>query len=252
MFKIFYSWQSDLPNSTNRAFIQNALDKACKAIKSENGVTFEAAIDRDTKDVPCAPDIRDIILQKISDADAFVADVSIINKKRYKNQRPTPNPNVLTELGYALSQLGHERLILVVNTHYGGTDLLPFDVRPLRKMEYALGEDSPNREGAMKELVGDLTKAIKGAAKYGRADPVYEILYRGTCELAGLAFDFVNHLMEAVSSKSTYENVTRDELLAACKGIHPEAQSPILMDMSSMRQSNWFEFMQRLRAALGV
>jgi hypothetical protein len=31
----FYSWQFDLPNSTNRGFIQAALEKAAKAIAND-------------------------------------------------------------------------------------------------------------------------------------------------------------------------------------------------------------------------
>ena len=32
---IFYSWQSDLPNNTNRGFLQDALNQAANAIASE-------------------------------------------------------------------------------------------------------------------------------------------------------------------------------------------------------------------------
>jgi hypothetical protein len=39
-----------------------------------------------------------------------VADVTIVGRG---NGRPTPNPNVLIELGYALKSLGARRLILV-------------------------------------------------------------------------------------------------------------------------------------------
>jgi len=33
-FVIFYSWQSDLPNATNRGFIQEALERAARNIRS--------------------------------------------------------------------------------------------------------------------------------------------------------------------------------------------------------------------------
>ena len=39
---VFYSWQSDLPNSTNRGFIQDALEKAAKAIERDDTIGLEA------------------------------------------------------------------------------------------------------------------------------------------------------------------------------------------------------------------
>jgi hypothetical protein len=35
---IFYSWQSDLPNNTNRGFIERALEKAIASIGTEKRV----------------------------------------------------------------------------------------------------------------------------------------------------------------------------------------------------------------------
>jgi hypothetical protein len=32
---VFYSWQSDLPNATNRGFIQQALDNVARAITAD-------------------------------------------------------------------------------------------------------------------------------------------------------------------------------------------------------------------------
>src|SRR3990167_5443512 len=97
---VFYSWQSDLPNATNIGFIQLALENAAAAIASDDTVAVEPVVDRDTQGVAGAPDIASTIFAKITAADIFVADVSIIN--RPKKGRPTPNPNVLIELGYAM------------------------------------------------------------------------------------------------------------------------------------------------------
>jgi len=54
---VFYSWQSDLPNATNRSFIQEALETVAKAIKADDTVDVEPVIDRDTQGVAGAPDI---------------------------------------------------------------------------------------------------------------------------------------------------------------------------------------------------
>ena len=62
---VFYSWQSDLPNSTNRGFIQQALEKAVSTIAGDNTVAVEPVVDRDTQGVAGAPDIASTILQKL-------------------------------------------------------------------------------------------------------------------------------------------------------------------------------------------
>jgi hypothetical protein len=75
---IFYSWQSDLPNATNRSFILKALENAAKDIAADETINVEPVIDRDTKGIAGAPDIAKTIFEKIDSADVFVADVSII------------------------------------------------------------------------------------------------------------------------------------------------------------------------------
>ena len=119
---IFYSWQSDLPNKTNRGFIEEALEKAVKSIRSDNTIEVELVIDRDTKDIPGSPDISKTILEKIERAKIVVGDVSIINQGA---KRPTPNPNVVYELGYARRALREDHIIMVMNTGYGAQPDLP-------------------------------------------------------------------------------------------------------------------------------
>ena len=71
---IFYSWQADLPNRTNRGFIQRALKDAAGLIASE--LAIEPVIERDTQGVAGSPDIVKTIFAKISTSDVFVADVT--------------------------------------------------------------------------------------------------------------------------------------------------------------------------------
>jgi hypothetical protein len=108
---IFYSWQSDLPNATNRGFIQRALEDAIKVLHVDDAVAVEPVFDRDTQGQSGSPNIAETIFRKIDGATVFVADVSIIGPAG-ESHRPTPNPNVLVELGYALKTLGGERVIL--------------------------------------------------------------------------------------------------------------------------------------------
>ncbi len=167
---IFYSWQSDLPNPTNRGFIQDALENAATAIASDNTVAVEPVVDRDTQGVAGAPDIASTIFAKITAADVFVADISIIS--RPEGGRATPNPNVLIELGYALRGLGHERVILVFNQAFGKIEELPFDLRTRRLMVYNMPADNKDRATEKKKLEGQLDGAIRAAL--GHAPEVEE------------------------------------------------------------------------------
>lgn len=146
---VFYSWQSDLPNSTNRGFIESALNKAASTLTKDESIEVEPVIERDTKGLAGAPDIPKAILEKIEAADIFVADVSIITPKGA--ERPIPNPNVLIELGYALKTLGPDRVVLVMNKAFGGPEFLPFDLKMKRVIVYELAESS-NKAEAKKVL----------------------------------------------------------------------------------------------------
>ena len=124
--RIFYSWQSDSPSNTNRNLISTALEKAIDDIKKDVATAIEPVIDRDTLGVAGSPDISHSIFSKIDAASVFVCDISIIDSEA---ARPTPNPNVLVELGYAVKALGWNRVIMVMNTEYGKPEALPFDLR---------------------------------------------------------------------------------------------------------------------------
>lgn len=158
---IFYSWQSDLPNASNRGFIQQALENVTKKIKSDDEIDIEPVVDRDTQGMSGSPDIASTIFAKINSADIFVADISIINKS--KSDRPTPNPNVLIELGYALKTLGHERIIIIFNNAFGKIEFLPFDLKMRRLVIYNMPAESDKRSDERKKLAQQLEVAIKSA-----------------------------------------------------------------------------------------
>ena len=157
--RVFYSWQTDLPNATNRGFIQSALENAAKSIHKDETIRIEPVIDRDTAGVPGAPDIADTILAKIEKSQIFVADVSIINKK--DKSRNVPNPNVLIELGYAMKTLGLDRIIMVMNTIFGNPELLPFDLRMRRVITYEMPENEKDRSTERKRLSSMLGQGIR-------------------------------------------------------------------------------------------
>lgn len=165
--RVFYSWQSDLPNKTNRGLIEDALTRAANSIRKNGSVDVDPIIDRDTEGVPGSPHIADTILAKIEAADVVVADVSIIGHVDPATQiktdrRPTPNPNVLIEVGYALKALGPDRLVLVMNTAFGRPEQLPFDLRYRRVLPYQSAPDDDSRAEARDRLSGMFERALLG------------------------------------------------------------------------------------------
>lgn len=170
-FRIFYAWQSDSSQRTNRSFIETAIEVALKNIKTSGVVEASPRLDKDTKDVPGIPDIANTIREKIRSADAFVADISFVSRVRgvsSDNDKMIPNPNVMIELGYALAELGWERILYVLNTDSGSADNLPFDLRHRRwPIKYCLPEDadSDTRSTQKKELVKGVQSAIEAVLK---------------------------------------------------------------------------------------
>jgi hypothetical protein len=163
---VFYSWQSDSDAALNRSLIETALERALKAIGRDETSTIEPVLDRDTSGVGGSPAITDTIFQKIAGADVFVADVTIINAGA--GGRLCPNPNVILELGYAIAQLGWDRILLVQNTSFGAPELLPFDLRGRRVIAYAAG-GKDDRAEARGLLQGRLELALRGALREQRA-----------------------------------------------------------------------------------
>ncbi|MCC7014472.1 MAG: hypothetical protein IT454_18065 [Planctomycetes bacterium] len=164
MTTIFYSWQSDLPNPTNRGFIKDALLKAIKELnKSPAFVDAPRELDVDTSGVPGSPDIADTILDKIGRAEVCVFDVSIIG---LAIGRPCPNPNVLIELGYAVQAFSWNRVIMVINEAYGRREDLPFDIRGRRIVEYDAAEGSEGSAEEKKKLVGKLKGGLDACYHY--------------------------------------------------------------------------------------
>jgi hypothetical protein len=143
---VFYAWEDDLPASTNRYLIEDALREALKKLKRDDTTKIEAAIDRATDNVAGAPVIANTILGKIDKAAVFVGDVSIINGQ--DNACSTANPNVLFELGYAFKALTESRILMVMNTAFGKPEILPFDVKDRRAITYSLSADADGKADA--------------------------------------------------------------------------------------------------------
>lgn len=162
---IFYSWQKDLPNNTNWTFIETALKKVVKTIRNDDSIQVEPVIDRDTLGIAGSPEIPSTILAKIDRCDAFVCDLSIINKgSKFKLM---PNPNVLFELGYALRRFNESgignwnNIIMVMNTAFGELNKLPFDLDKRRVVVYSCSENEEDKASERKILEGKLESQIR-------------------------------------------------------------------------------------------
>jgi hypothetical protein len=88
-----------------------------------------------------------------------VPDLTFVGKRA--DGRPTPNPNVLIEYGWALKSIGYLRIVPVMNTAYGEPtgDAMPFDMRHLRHpITYCCPPELDNasrarvRQGLAKEI----------------------------------------------------------------------------------------------------
>lgn len=169
--KVFWSWQSDSPAECNKNFVKKALDLALEQVSDELGLdeAERPELDHDTKDAPGMVAIVDEIFRKIEQADVFVGDITFVGSTQPKKEgdkvKLTPNPNVLIELGHALTSVGFEGIILVTNKAFGGTvEDLPFDLRHRRgPIEYKLAPDTTDKERrkVRDQLVKDLVGALK-------------------------------------------------------------------------------------------
>lgn len=158
-FVVFYSWQSDLPNETNRQAIRSAVHGAVAAIEKKIG-DISITIDEATRDVPGSPDIPMEILTKVIKSDMFLCDITTINTAF--DGRKMPNPNVVFELGYAVAHLGWNRIVMLFNEEYGtfGKDI-PFDFDRHRASSYRLSQALKSKnEAALKELLVEAIEMI--------------------------------------------------------------------------------------------
>lgn len=129
-YTLFFSWQSDEKKS--RQILERALLTACDELEEKEEIKVE--VDYSTLGESGMPSIDQTILRKIDNCDLFLADITPVCK--YDQQqgngqvvtKEVPNPNVLIELGYAMSALGVDYVIPVAHNGTWLTQNLPFDI----------------------------------------------------------------------------------------------------------------------------
>jgi tetratricopeptide (TPR) repeat protein len=155
---IFYSWQSDTRAACNRSLIQDALTGAIAELRGIQAASLDVVIDRDTIGTPGSPDIASTILEKIDRCSAMIADVTLVDGAF--ELRRFPNPNVLLEVGYAIKAKSFARIILVMNTHFGAVEQLPFDLRGKRVLTYTSAPEAESRAPTRNLLKSGLVSAL--------------------------------------------------------------------------------------------
>ena len=193
--KIFFSWQADTSTTVGRNLVERALERALRGINADAEIDEalrELEVDRDTKDVAGSPPIVDTIFRKVDEAAVFVPDLTFIGERL--SGRPTPNPNVLIEYGWALKSLGHGRIVPVMNTAFGEptAEAMPFDMRHLRNpicyhcsAEASEEERRQAREGLSKQLEGAIRAVLESEAFRSSQAPVPPPVYQSVEEQGG-------------------------------------------------------------------
>jgi hypothetical protein len=191
---VFYSWQSDSPKKTNLSAIRGALKIAAEKI-AKNHPDLNIVPDEATRGTSGSPNIALKIQEKIEAADVFLADITTITPTGAK--RPCPNPNVSYELGYAVGQLGWDRVILLFNESLGDFPKdLPFDIIQQRASPYKLAEADPN--SARKPLGDFLATAILA---------VIEMNPKRPAELRGLTPEKFKHNHDVTNMEWLMSNI---------------------------------------------
>lgn len=216
-FKIFYSWQSDLPGNKTRNFIRECIDEAIDLAQESEAV--EAERDEATMGTTGSPNIVTTLFSKIDNCDFFIADLSLCFTEDRQNEKKSPNPNVLLELGYAVKTLGWERVICLCNTDYG--DKYPFDIAHNRITNFSLEGKSK------KEVKNDIAKIIFTNIRDIRKQPPRAKDGSAT-HIIG-AYDFgsqkvINTLVPIEISKQEGYVLHNKELLEESRKLIPEIQ----------------------------
>ncbi len=217
---IFFSWQSDLPNNSNRGFIENCIVQAIKVINKKYDCILEISIDKDTINETGTPDIMNTIFSKIDKSKIFIADISIINPNT--TGRKTPNPNVLLELGYAAKVLGWEKIICIYNTDYGNYEDIPFDLRFRRPLTYSLKDtEKPKVKKHLSNIIADtITTLDKKGLLYDEINDYIKV------QIDTEIITLLNHFHKIIfgyTNEKPYKYIN-DFLKLDCKTIKKEIQ----------------------------
>jgi hypothetical protein len=167
-FRVFFSWQSDLPSKDTTSAIRAALRAAATRIEKDADYSVTIFLDEAVRDEPGSPNIPATIQSKIEEADLFVADVTTTIRDATPDGRCSPNPNVLVELGYAAASLGWSRVVMLFNRAYGLLKELPFDIDRHRVSHFQYlspAADDNDRKNKLKVMEAQLHELMTVAIR---------------------------------------------------------------------------------------
>ncbi len=261
MSTVFYSWQSDLPET--RGVIQWALNKATKSLNHDLDLDEPLRVDQDTEGVAGWPDITSALFDKIDRCEVFVADITPINGPN-SDFRITPNPNVLLELGYALGTgFGRTRIICVINTHYlpnGDLRELPFDLRGSRPVQFTLedparrgvesGQEDPMRARARNDLTArleasllEVVEAVRGRRLASEVDEIED-------DLTPESRLVLTGLVEHIGSRDGLPYYIDSDVLEGIREALDMPERELVKELVRLDQSGYINF-ERSRGTLG-
>lgn len=243
-FKIFYSWQSDLPGNKTRNFIRGCIDEAIDL--AEESETIEAERDEATSGMTGSPNIVTTLFEKIDNCDLFIADISLCFIESQHQKKKSPNPNVMLELGYAVKKLGWERVICLCNVDYGNE--YPFDIAHNRITKFSL--EGKTKKEVASELARIIFKNIRDVrklkpyAKVGMATHIigaYDFdehtVFMGLTPIdianqegyvlhnQALVLD-AQHLVAEIQAIALNAEITVSDDLPAASSVHIQSESP--------------------------
>lgn len=229
MHKVFYSWQSDTDQQVNRLLIREALERAIQRLN------LDLELDESTRNKPGSKMIFETIREKIESCAIFIPDVTFIGQS-HEGKKLLPNSNVLIEYGYALATIGDDRIVPVMNIHFGEVSRLPFDLqhRPI-KVVYDLSPDSTQadleqrREEIAKYLEHELRLAFEGGA-----------LFKG---LSPQAVKIVKHMVTQSETGWPVSQYYEVEELASDLGLQGDETNRLLKQLAALG------YVERLKVA---
>ena len=230
-FTIFYSWQSDLPNSTTRGLIESSIEAAVRSLRN----TVSVYADRDTQGVTGSPDIVQTIFSKIDECDVFVADVTSVatyhplDKDGNETDRlkATPNANVMIELGYATQVVGWDNIICIMNDDYIHDGEIPFDIEHHRLTHFSLsGKEKAEVRKQLRDIIADTVMNVMENGK--RVQPQFSNISIGSW----------NSEIKAVSKNLIPYNVHASGPAKAVKEVMLDAVRMLLENIQTAKVRN--------------
>lgn len=169
-----------------------------------------------------------------------MCDVSSINATQ-DSTRKTPNPNVVFELGFAAATLGWERILMLINTFFGGSpEDMPFDFDRHRAAIYTLADGQGTQQALNSVVLKALRNMVEADAPRPTANVFNEAEARRERDLANLRW-----LLRAVHLPTLDDHVSSSAKRLSAASAH---FSEVLVNIFDSSQFHLYD--EELRTAV--